>query len=323
MKAIRFDEVGGPEVLKLQDIALPSPGPGEALVRHTAIGVNFIDTYFRKGVYKTRLPSGLGSEAAGVVEAVGPDVTLVRPGDRVAYAMGPLGAYAEMALRPASGLVKIPATLSDDDAAALLLKGMTAEYLLFRTYAVKPGQTILVFAAAGGVGLLLCQWAKALGVRVIGVVGSEAKVAVARSNGCAEVVVMQAGVNIPERVKALTGGRGVPVVYDSVGKDTFQISLDCLEPRGLLASFGNSSGPITGVDLGQLSKGSYYVTRPGLAIYTGTRPELEASAAAVFKAAAEGTLKISINQRYPLSEAATAHRDLEGRKTTGASLLIP
>lgn len=322
-KAIRFNETGGPEVLQYTDVSLAPPGPDEARVRHAAIGLNYIDTYFRSGLYKTKLPSGLGSEAAGIVEAVGANVTLVKPGDRVAYAMAPLCADAEAANVPARILVKLPAAMSDEQGAAMMLKGMTAEYLLCRTYPVKRGDTILFYAAAGGVGLIACQWARDLGATVIGVVGSPDKVALAKEHGCAHVLV-QGTDDIPARVKALTDGVGVPVVYDSVGRETFLQSLDCLRPRGLLASFGASSGPITGVDLGVLSaKGSLYVTRPGLAHYTATRAELEASANALFAAVARGAVTIKIHQRYALKDTAQAHRDLQSRKTTGASVILP
>ncbi len=323
VKAIRFSAFGGPEVLRLEEVTLPPPGPGEVRVRHRAIGLNFVDIYQRSGLYPVTLPSGLGSEAAGVVEAAGADVQGFTPGTRVAYATGPLCAYSESANVPARALVKIPEAISDETAAAMMLKGMTAEYLLRRTYAVKRGDTIVFHAAAGGVGTIACQWAAHLGATVIGVVGSRDKEALARAYGCAHVVVSSEQ-DIAARVREITKGVGVPVVYDSVGKATFAASLDCLQRRGLLVSFGNASGPVTGVDLGILTaKGSLYVTRPSLRDYAAERSELEASARALFDVVQKGAVKIEIRQRYALKDVAKAHGDLAGRRTTGASILIP
>ncbi len=323
IKAIRFSSTGGPEVLNLEEIPLAAPAPGEARVKIAAAGLNFIDVYYRTGLYPTALPSGLGMEAAGVIETVGEGVTAFARGERVAYAMGPLGAYAQAVNIPVRHLVKIPAGVSEDVAAAIMLKGMTAEYLLCRTYPVKPGDTIVFYAAAGGVGLIACQWAKSLGATVIGVVGSEEKAALARANGCAYTLILGRD-EIAKEVRALTNGAGVPVVYDSIGKDTATISLDCLRPRGLLVSFGSSSGPLSYPNLGILAqKGSLYLTRTTLGTYIATREELDASAAALFEKVGSGAVKISINQRYALADAAQAHRDLEGRKTTGASVLVP
>jgi NADPH2:quinone reductase len=322
-KAIRITATGGPEVLRWEDVAVGEPGDGQARVRHTAVGVNFIDTYHRSGLYPLPLPSGLGSEAAGVVEAVGPGVTVVRPGDRVAYAGGPPGSYAQARLIPAHVLVPIPDGVADETAAAVLLKGMTAQYLIRRTYPVKAGETVLFHAAAGGVGLIACQWLKALGATVIGTVGSDEKAAVARAHGCDHVIVSTRE-DVATRVREVTGGAGVPVVYDSVGKDTFLTSLDCLRPLGLLVSFGNSSGKVTPFDLGILAqKGSLYVTRPTLATYTATRADLEATAREVFDAVRDGTVRVGIRHTYPLADAARVHRDLEGRRTVGSIVMTP
>lgn len=320
-RAIRFTHTGGPEVLELQEISLAEPGAGEVRVRHHAVGVNFIDTYHRSGLYPLPLPSGLGSEAAGVVEALGPDVSDVRVGQRVAYAgAGAPAAYADARNIAADRLVPLPDDISDDVGAAALLKGMTAEFLIHRTFAVQPGQTVVFHAAAGGVGLIACQWLRKLGARVIGTVGSDAKVAIARSHGCDEVIVLERE-SLVERVKELTEGRGVPVVYDSIGKVTFQSSLACLEPRGLMVSFGNASGKPEPFDVAQLAqKGSLYLTRPTLFSYVATRPALLDSASALF-AAIRGGLSVEIGQRFPLAEAAEAHRALESRKTTGSTLL--
>jgi NADPH2:quinone reductase len=322
-KAMRITETGGPEVLRWEDIELGEPGEGQARVRHTAVGVNFIDTYYRSGLYPIPLPSGLGSEAAGVVEAVGPGVTVVRPGDRVAYAGGPPGSYAEARVLPAAVLVPIPDGVADQTAAAVMLKGMTAQYLIRRTYPVKAGETVLFHAAAGGVGLIACQWLKALGATVIGTVGTEEKAAVARSHGC-EHVILSTTDNIARRVREITGGAGVPVVYDSVGKDTFLSSLDCLRPLGLMVSYGNSSGKVTPFDIGILSqKGSLYLTRPTLATYTATTAELEATAREVFDVILQGKVKVEIRHTYPLAEAPQVHRDLEGRRTVGSIVMLP
>jgi NADPH2:quinone reductase len=320
--AVRIYENGGPEKLKWEEVEVGKPGPGEVRVRNTAIGLNFIDTYQRSGLYPLPLPFTLGSEGAGVVEAVGRRVTGLKVGDRVAY-VGPLGAYAEVLLRPAARLVKIPAGIEDATAAAMMLKGLTTQYLLRRTYRVRAGDTILMHAAAGGVGLILCQWAKALGATVIGTVGSEAKVALAKKAGCKHVIVMGKE-NFVERVKAITKGKGVPVVYDGVGKDTFMGSLDCLSPLGMMVSFGNASGAVPPVSIGILAqKGSLFVTRPTLATYTATTEDLTKAARELFAVVKSGKVKIAINQTYPLSEAAQAHRDLEGRKTTGSTVLLP
>ncbi|HVE02849.1 MAG TPA: quinone oxidoreductase [Rhizomicrobium sp.] len=322
MKAIRFEQVGGPEVLQFIDVELPAPGRGIARVKHTAVGVNFIDTYHRTGLYKLPLPSGLGSEAAGVVEAVGEGVSNVKPGDRVAYA-GAMGAYAEANNVPADRLVKIPAGVSDETAAAAMLKGMTAQYLLKRTYPVKRGETILFHAAAGGVGLIAGQWAKHLGATVIGTVGSDEKVALAKENGSAHVLNTRKE-DWVKRVREITGGVGVPVVYDSIGKDTFMGSLDCLQVRGMMVSFGNASGAVPPFEAGILSaKGSLYLTRPTLMSYTRNAKELQETADDLFAVIASGAVKIAIHQRFKLSEARKAHEALHSRNTTGATILIP
>ena len=318
--AIRIHETGGPEKLRWEEIHVGSPAPDEVLVRNTAVGLNFVDTYFRSGLYPAALPFIPGSEGAGIVEAVGRNVKEFQAGDRVAYA-DPLGAYAEVLLRPADRLVKIPPGITDDLAAALLLKGMTVEYLLRRTYKVNAGETILVHAAAGGVGQILCQWARHLGAIVIGTVGSDGKAKIAKEAGCNHVIVTSKE-STPERVKAITKGRGVPIVYDGVGKDTFMASLDCLSPLGLLASFGSASGAVPPFAPSLLAqKGSLFFTRPTLHTYTDKREELLMSARELFKVVANGAVKISIAQTYPLREAAQAHRDLEGRKTTGSTIL--
>lgn len=322
MKAIRFSQTGGPEVLDYVDVELPPPGKGAARVKHTVVGVNFIDTYHRTGLYKLPLPSGLGSEAAGVVEAVGEGVSTVKVGDRVTYA-GAMGAYADANNVPAERLVKIPAAVSDETAAAAMLKGMTAQYLLKRTYPVKAGQTILFHAAAGGVGLIACQWAKYLGVTVIGTVGSDDKVALARENGCTHVLNTRKD-DWVKRVREITGGEGVPVVYDSVGKDTFAGSLDSLAVRGMLVSFGNASGPVAPFDPGILAaKGSLYFTRPTLVSYTRNAKELQETADDLFTVIASGAVKIAVHQRFKLSQASKAHEALHSRGTTGATVLIP
>lgn len=322
--AIRFERTGGPEVLRWKEVEVPAPGPGEALLRQTAIGVNFIDVYHRTGLYPVpSFPSGIGMEAVGVVEAIGPGVTEVSPGDRVAYASLPIGGYAEWRCMPAERLVRVPPGISDEEAAAMMLKGMTAQYLLRRTYRVQPGDTIVFYAAAGGVGSIACQWAKHLGAEVIGVVGSDEKAALARELGCAHTIVYTRE-RVPERVRALTGGKGVPVVYDSVGKATFFDSLDCLAPRGLMVSFGNASGPVPPFDIQQLAlRGSLYLTRPTLATYTATREELLATAEELFDVVLSKAVRIRIGLRLPLREAARAHEALEGRSTTGAIVLLP
>lgn len=319
---IRIQQNGGPEQMLWEEVAVGEPGPGEVRVRNTAVGLNFIDTYHRSGLYPMPLPLVLGSEGAGVVEAVGPKVKEFKVGDRVAYAQ-PIGAYAEVLIRPVARLVKIPAGIKDETAAAMMLKGMTAWYLCRRTYRVKKGDTIVVHAAAGGVGQILCQWAKHLGATVIGTVGSDEKVALAKKVGCKHVVVMSRE-KLSERVKAITKGKGVPVVYDGVGKDTFMESLDCLAPCGLMASFGNASGAVPPVNIGVLAqKGSLFLTRPTLVNYTSSREDLLTAARELFAVVKKGAVKITINQRYPLREAAQAHRDLESRKTTGSTVLLP
>jgi NADPH2:quinone reductase len=321
--AIRFHKNGGPEVLQWENVEVGEPGAGEARVRHTAIGVNYIDTYHRSGLYKLALPSGLGTEGAGIVEAIGAGVTDVRPGDRVAYSGGPLGAYSEVRVMPADRLVKLPEGVSDKVAATLMLKGLTVQYLFRQTFPLKGGETILFHAAAGGIGLIACQWARALGVTMIGTVGSDEKAALAKTNGCTHTIVYTRE-NFVERVKQLTGGKGVPVVYDGVGKDTFPASLDCLSPRGMFVSFGNASGPIAAFDILLLSqKGSLYATRPTLATYTASRPAMLKMSEEMFSLVLGGKLANEPRQTYALKDAAQAHRDLESRKTTGATILLP
>ena len=323
-KAIRVERTGGPEALQWADVPVGQPGRGEALVRHTAIGVNFIDVYHRRGLYPLpSLPAVIGLEAAGRVEAVGPGVTEVVPGDRVAYAGGPTGAYSEARVIPSDRLVKLPDGIDDRRAAAMMLKGMTAEYLLRRTYAVKPGDAILVHAAAGGVGLIVCQWARTLGATVIGTVGTKDKAELANTHGCDHVIVTGEE-DVVARVREITGGEGVSVVYDSVGKDTFMRSLDCLKPRGLMVSFGQASGMVPPLDIAILSaKGSLFLTRPTLMTYTASREDLVASAAALFDAVLRGAVRIEVRQTYPLQDAARAHADLEARRTTGSTVLLP
>ncbi|HZT63318.1 MAG TPA: quinone oxidoreductase [Burkholderiales bacterium] len=322
-KAIRIHQQGGPEVMKWEDVQVGDPGPGEARVRHKACGLNFLDVYQRSGLYKLALPSGMGNEGGGVVEAVGAGVTHVKAGDRVAYSGGAPGAYSETRVMPADRLVPLPEAISFETGAAMMLKGLTAQYLLKQTYKVRAGETVLWHAAAGGVGLIACQWLKALGVTVIGTAGSPEKCALAKAHG-ADHCIDYRKENFVERVKALTGGKGVPVVYDSVGKDTFMGSLDCLQPRGLMVSFGNASGAVPPVELVVLSqKGSLYVTRPTLVTYTAKRDDLVAGAKDLFDVVSSGKVKIEINHRYALKDAAQAHRDLEGRKTTGSTILTP
>jgi NADPH2:quinone reductase len=321
-KAIRIHATGGPEVLKWEQLPTPQPGPREALVRHEAVGLNYIDVYFRTGLYKAQLPFTPGMEGAGEVVAVGEEVTSVAPGDRVAYAGGPLGAYATERVITADRLVKLPGSISYQTAAAMMLQGITAHFLLHRTFKVQAGQTILVHAAAGGVGLILCQWAKHLGATVIGVVSTEEKAALAKANGATYAIIGHT--NLAAEVKKLTGGAMVPVVYDSVGKDTFTASLDCLAPLGLMVSFGSASGPVPPVDLGLLAaKGSLYLTRPSFATYTANPAEARASAQALFEAVAAGAVNIQVNQTFALEHAADAHRALEARETTGSTVLIP
>lgn len=322
MKAIRISKTGGPEVLEWVDVDLPPPGPGQARVKHTVVGVNFIDTYHRSGLYKLPLPTGIGSEASGVVETVGEGVASLKPGDHVAYA-GAMGAYAEANNIPADRLVTLPASVSDETAAAAMLKGMTAQYLLKRTFPARAGQTILLHAAAGGVGLIAAQWAKHLGVTVIGTVGSEDKVQLAKVNGCTHVLNTRSE-DWVKRVREITNGEGVPVVYDSIGKDTFMGSLDCLAVRGMMVSYGNSSGAVPPFEPGILSaKGSLYLTRPTLASYTRNKQELQETADDLFAVIASGAVKIAVHQRFKLSEARAAHEALHSRKTTGATVLIP
>ncbi|HMK14228.1 MAG TPA: quinone oxidoreductase [Burkholderiales bacterium] len=320
--AIRIHETGGPEKMRWEEVRVETPGSGQVLVRNTAIGLNYIDTYHRSGLYPVALPATLGMEGAGIVEAVGPKVSGFKAGERVAYAQ-PVGAYAEWVLRPADRLVKIPSGVDEKIAAAMMLKGMTAQYLLRRTYKVRAGNMILVHAAAGGVGQILCQWAKHLGATVIGTVGSDEKAKLAKKAGCRHVIVTTRE-KFPERVKEITKGAGVPVVYDGIGKDTFMGSLDCLAPLGLMVSFGNASGAVPPFDLAILSqKGSLFLTRPTLMTYTAKREDLLKSAAELFSVVKKGAVKITINQTYPLKEAAQAHRDLESRKTTGSTVLLP
>jgi NADPH2:quinone reductase len=319
--AIRFAKTGGPEVLTWQEVEVGRPAEGQVRLRQTAVGLNYIDTYQRSGLYSLSLPSGLGSEAAGVVEEVGPGVAGLRPGDRVAYAGGPIGAYAEARILPPDRLIPVPAGITDQEAAAMMLKGMTAWYLVRRTHAVQRGETILVHAAAGGVGLIVCQWAKHLGAEVIGTVGDDEKAALARKNGCDHPIVYRRE-DFVARVNELTQGRKLPVVYDSVGKDTFYKSLDCLAPLGLMVSFGQSSGAIGPVDIGILAaKGSLFLTRPTLVTYTASRQDLMTAAGELFEVVRAGAVKIAINQTYPLRDAAQAHRDLESRRTTGQTVL--
>jgi NADPH:quinone reductase len=318
---VRIHKTGGPEVLTWEETEIGKPGPGEVRMRHTAVGLNFIDTYNRRGIYPMPLPSSLGGEGAGVVEEVGPGVDDLKPGDRVAYGSAPIGAYAEARLIAAARLVKLPSGVSDQQAAAMMLKGLTAQYLLRQTYRVKPGDPILFHAAAGGVGLIACQWAKHLGATVIGTVGSEAKAKLARAHGC-DHVIDYTKEDFQKRVVEITEGKKLPVVYDSVGKDTFMKSLDCLAPLGLMVSFGQSSGLVEPFSINILTgKGSLYVTRPTLIHYASTTEKLRAMAKELFDHVAGGTIKIEIGQTYPLKEVAQAHRDLEARKTTGSTVL--
>lgn len=323
-KAIRMYETGGPEVLRWEDVTIGEPGPGEVLLEQTAVGLNYIDVYHRTGLYPLEeLPAIPGLEGAGKVITLGEGVEDLQPGDAVAYAGPPIGAYAERRLMPAERLVKLPEFIAERQAAAMMLQGMTVQYLLRRTYRVAAGDTILLHAAAGGVGLIACQWAKALGATVIGTVGSEEKAQLAREHGCDHVILYREE-DIAARVRRLTDGEGVAVVYDSVGKDTFEASLDCLRPRGMLVSFGNASGPVPSFNPGVLAqKGSLFLTRPTLMAYTAERQDLLASAKDLFEVVRSGAVRIEINQTYPLSEAARAHRDLEARKTTGSTVLLP
>jgi NADPH2:quinone reductase len=321
--AIRLHETGGPEKLVWEEVPLPAPKPGEVLIRHAAVGLNFIDVYFRTGLYKVpSMPAVIGMEAAGTVEALGEGVEGFAPGDRVAYAMGPIGAYSEARTIRADVLVKLPDDIPFDTAAAMMLQGLTAQYLLRRTYKLQAGETILVHAAAGGVGLILVQWAKALGATVIGTVGNEAKAELARARGCDHVILQ--GEDLPARVSEITRGARLPVVYDSVGRDTFAASLDCLAPFGLMVSYGNASGPVTGVDVGILAaKGSLFLTRPTLATHTAKRADLLAMAEDLFDVVRSGKVKIEVNQTFALRDAGQAHIALEARKTTGSTILRP
>jgi len=321
--AIRIHETGGPEKMVWEDIPLPSPKPGEALVRHKAVGLNFIDVYFRTGLYKApSLPAIIGMEGAGIVEAIGDGVTEVAVGDRVAYATGPIGAYAEARCIKADRLVKLPDAISFEHGAAMMLQGMTAAFLVKKCYPVQAGQTVLVHAAAGGVGLIMCQWIKHLGETVIGVVSTEEKAALARAHGAAHALLTKD--DVPARVKDITGGAMLPVVFDSVGRDSFNVSLDCLAPFGMMVSYGNASGPVAIPDLGILAaKGSLYVTRPTLATYTARREDLMDRANDLFAVAASGAVQIRVNQTFALRDAAEAHRALEARQTTGSTVLLP
>ena len=323
-KAIRIHAPGGPEALRWEEVSVGDPGPGEARLKQTAVGLNYIDVYHRTGLYPLpALPAVIGLEAAAVVEAVGADVTEFKEGDRVAYAAPPPGAYAQARLMPADRLIKLPDAIDDRQAAAMMLQGMTVQYLIRRTYPVKKGDTVLFHAAAGGVGLIACQWLKHLGATVIGTVGSAEKAALAKAHGCHHTIDYRHE-DVAARVRELTGGTGVPVVYDSVGKDTFEASLKSLQPFGLLANFGSASGPVPPFDLGRLAGlGSLYVTRPTLMTYTAKRSDLTASARELFDVVQSGAVKIEINQTYPLAETAQAHRDLEARKTTGSTILLP
>jgi len=322
-KAIRYARTGGPEVLEVVDVEVGEPGPGEARVRNHAIGLNFIDVYFRNGLYPAPLPGGLGHEAAGVVEAVGEGVQHVKPGDRVAYAARPNGAYSDLRVMPADILVKLPDEIDFETGAAMMLQGLTVQYLFRRTYPLKAGDTILFHAAAGGVGLIACQWARAMGVNLIGTVGSNEKAELAKSHGAAHVINYNTE-DVVQRVLEITNGAKVPVVYDSVGKDTFIRSLDCLQPLGLMVSFGNSSGAVPPFALSELvSRGSLYITRPTLQTYAAKREDLEAMAADLFQMVTSGQVKIEIHQRFPLADAAQAHAALESRRTTGKTILLP
>jgi NADPH2:quinone reductase len=321
-RAIRIEQTGGPEQMQWVEVDVPKPGPGEVVVRNTAVGLNYIDTYHRSGLYPVPMPAIIGSEGAGVVESIGPRVKEFKVGDRVAYAQ-PIGSYAEVLIRPVARLVKIPGGVEDRIAAAMMLKGMTSWYLCRRTYRVKAGDTVVVHAAAGGVGQILCQWVKALGGTVIGTVGSDEKAGVAKKAGCRHVIVTRHE-KISERVREITRGRGVPVVYDGIGKDTFMDSLDCLSPLGTMVSYGNASGAVPPVNIGVLAqKGSLFLTRPTLVNYTSAREDLLTAARELFAVVKKGAVKISVNQTYPLSEAAQAHRDLEARRTTGSTVLLP
>jgi NADPH2:quinone reductase len=321
--AIRIHQTGGPEVLCWEEVTVPAPAAGEATIRHAAVGLNYIDTYHRTGLYPLPLPTGLGLEGAGVVEAVGAGVTEVKVGDRIAYAGGPPGAYAEVRNIPAHRLLRLPDAIPFEIGAAMMLQGLTSAYLLRRTYRVQAGDAVLIHAAAGGVGLIACQWARALGATVIGTVGSAAKGELAKAHGCHHVINYSTE-NFTARVREITGGEGVAVVYDGVGKDVFMGSLDSLRPLGMLVTYGNASGPVPPFDPLLLSqKGSLFVTRPTLMHYTAKRADLEALGGELFDMVASGEVRIEVNQRYALKDAAQAHRDLEARKTTGSTILLP
>jgi NADPH:quinone reductase len=323
VKAIRFDKAGGPEVMKWVDVDVGEPGNGEVRIKQHAVGLNYIDVYFRTGLYPLPLPGGLGMEAAGEVMAVGAGVTDLQVGDRVAYVARPPGAYAQERVIPAVQLVKLPDALSYEQGASVMLQGLTAQYLLRRTYHVKSGDTILIQAAAGGVGLFVCQWAKALGATVIGTVGSDEKAEIAKAHGCDHPIVYTRE-NFTQRVREITNGAGVPVVYDSLGKDTFTASLDCLAPLGLFVSFGNATGPLPPIDSSEFAgRGSLFFTRPTLFTYIGKRSDYEAMSAELFDVLVSGKVKTSVNQRYPLQDVAQAHEALEGRRTTGSTILLP
>ncbi|MCC6888903.1 MAG: quinone oxidoreductase [Hyphomicrobiales bacterium] len=321
-KAIRIHEIGGPEVLRLEEITLGAPAPGEARVRHHAIGVNYTDIYLRTGTNPWPLPTTLGFEGAGIVEEVAPDVEDIRPGDRVAYASMPIGAYCEVRNIPADRLVKLPHTVSFDQAAAMMLQGMTVQYLIRRTYKVQPGDFVLWHAAAGGVGSIACQWLAALGAITIGTVSSDEKARIAKACGCHHVIIYTRD-DFLKAVKEITDGKGVPVVYDAVGKDTFDRSLECLRPFGMMVSFGNASGPVPPLDFVKALRGSLYLTRPTLWPYTARREDLLATARELFDVVVSGRVKINVTKRYPLEETAEAHRDMESRKTTGSVVLLP
>ncbi|MDN7176500.1 quinone oxidoreductase [Caballeronia sp. SEWSISQ10-4 2] len=322
-KAIRFNKTGGPEVMKWVDVEVGEPGKGEIRVKHHAVGLNYIDVYFRTGLYPMPLPGGIGMEAAGEVTAVGEGVTDFKAGDRVAYASRPPGAYAEERVMSTQYVVRLPDAIGYEDAASVMLQGLTAQYLLRRTYRVKAGDTILIHAAAGGVGMLACQWAKALGATVIGTVGSDEKAELAKAHGCDHPIVYTRE-DFTKRVREITSGAGVPVVYDSIGKDTYTASLDCLAPLGMFVSFGNTSGPLPPIDSSEFAgRGSLYFTRPALFSYIAKRSDLEETAAELFNVLSTGQVKTSVRQRYPLAEAAKAHEDLEARRTTGSTIFLP
>lgn len=322
-KAIRISKTGGPEVMEYVDVTVGEPGPGEVRIKQAACGLNYVDVYYRTGEYPQPLPAGLGMEGAGVIEAVGEGVTHLKPGDRAAYASRPPGAYAQVRVMPATHIVRLPDAIDFETAAAMMLQGLTVQYLFRRTYPLRGGETILFHAAAGGVGLIACQWARAMGVTLIGTVGSEEKAALAKAHGCAHTINYNTE-DFVTRVKELTGGKGVSVVYDSIGKDTFTGSLNCLAPLGMMVSFGAASGPVPPFGLNELaSRGSLFITRPSVFSYIAQREDLEVMASDLFGMVESGKIKININQRYALKDVAQAHRDLESRKTTGSTILIP